>query len=54
MELAVAVAVVAVVVVSDGRAYLAFGMLDHVRTSFFKFIGLYGVWHKEGTILKSV
>ena len=35
-------------------AYLRFGTLDHVRTIFFKFIGLYGVWHEGGTILKSV
>ena len=37
-----------------GGAYLPFGTLDLVRAIFFKFLVLEGVWHRRGTILKSV
>ena len=33
---------------------LPFYTLDYVRTIFFKFLVLEGVWHKRGRILKSV
>ena len=33
---------------------LTFGLFDHVGNFFFKFLGLYDVWHGGGTILKSV
>ena len=37
-----------------GWAYLTFGTLEHVRTIFLTFLLLEGVWHRRGTILKSV